>query len=82
MRFIQNQEIIRENETTLAFFLRLRTYQQNKQQRVINHQNIRAQQPFARLLIKTARILTACFLCANMRFATDLYPHFGIGLDR
>src|SRR5581483_12013490 len=82
MGFVQNEEVVRKNEAALAFFLYLGTYQHNKQERVVNHQNVRAQQTFPRLLIKTARILAACFLCANVRFATDLYPNFGIRLDR
>ena len=81
MRFVQNEEIIREKETAFSFFLRLRASQKHEQQRVIDHQHIGREQTFARLLIKTARVLPARFLCADMRFAADLRPYFRVGLD-
>ncbi len=81
VRFIQNEEIIREKETALPFFLRLGASQKHKEQGVIDHQDVGRQQTFARLLIKTARILAARFLCADVRFAADLRPYFRVGLD-
>ena len=48
---------------------------------MIDHQNVGGQQTFPRLLIKTARILAARFLCADVRFAADLRPYFRVGLD-
>jgi hypothetical protein len=82
VRFIKNKEIIRENETALTFFLHLRAYQKNEQERVIDHQQVGRQQPLPRLLIKASRTLPARFSRADVRFAADLHPNFWVGLDR
>ncbi len=44
VRFIENDEIIREQEPALAFFLHIGRSQQNEQQRVIEHDHVRRQQ--------------------------------------
>jgi hypothetical protein len=49
---------------------------------VIEHDHVCGEQSFARLLVKTAQILSASFLGADVRFAANLRPNFRIGLDR
>ena len=80
MRFIENDEVIREKKPALAFLLCIWRAEQDEQQSMIEHDQIRSQQTFARLLIKTARILAAGFLGAEVRFAANLRPNFWIGL--
>src|SRR5882724_12228048 len=82
MRFIENDEIIREHEAALTLFLHVGRPEQNEQERVIEHDHVRREQTFARLLIETPRILATGFLCAGMRLAANLHPNFWIRLDR
>ena len=56
--------------------------EQHEEQRVIHHDHVRCEQPFARLLEKTARVLSASFRGADVRFAANLRPDFRIRLDR
>src|SRR4029077_14624028 len=72
---------VRKNETALAFFLHHSACQKNKEQRVIEHDYVRGPRTLARLLIKTARILAAGFLGANVRLTANLRPNFWIRLD-
>src|SRR5260370_26664961 len=81
VRFIENDEIVRKNKPALALLLYIRRAEQYEDQRVIEHDYVRSHETLPRLLIKTARILAACFLCADVRFAADLHPNFWIGLD-
>src|SRR5437763_12558699 len=80
VRFIENEKLIGEKEPALAFLLCIWRAEQDEKQRVIQHNQVRSQQTFARLLIETARILAAGFLGADMRFAANLRPDFWIGL--
>ena len=80
MRLIENDEVIRKKKPALAFLLCIGRTEQDEQQRVIEHDHVGSQQTFARLLIKTARILAAGSLSADVRFAANLCPNFWIGL--
>ena len=81
VRFIENDKIIREQETALPFFLHIRGSEQNEQQRVIEHDDVCRKQPFTRLLVETPWVLAAGLLSADVRFAAHLDPNFWIGLD-
>ena len=83
VRFIQNQKIVRENESALAFRLFVRLAQQHEQQSVIDHYDIGRLQTFRALADKN----NACrwphvFLRADVRLAANLRPNFRIWLDR
>ena len=82
VRFIENDEVVWKKITAFAFFLLLRASQKHEEQRVIDHDHVGRQQPFARLLVKTVRILPAAFSCADVRLAANLRPNFWVGLDR
>ena len=82
VRFVEYDEVIREQKTALTFFLLLGIAKKHEEQSVIEHDHIRREQFLARLLIKTARILAASFLGADVRFTANLRPHFRIRFDR
>ena len=82
VRFIENNEVIRKQKTALTFFLLLGIAKEHEEQSVIKHDHVCREQFLACLLIKTARILAASFLGADVRFAANLRPHFRIGLNR
>ena len=82
MRFVKNNEVIWKKKTAFAFFLFGRTAQQHKEQGVIEHNQVGREQSLPGPLIKTARILSAGLLSADVRFTADLRPHFRVGLDR
>ena len=78
---VQDQKIVREKKTALSFFLFFRAAQQNEEQRVIDHQHVRGQQPFPRLLIKASGTLAAGLGRADVAFAANLAPDFWVGFD-
>src|SRR5262249_6472356 len=80
VRFIENDEVVWEQEPAFPFFLYVGRSKQNEQQRVIEHDHVRREQTFACLLIETARILSAGLLSADVRFAAHLRPNLWIGL--
>ena len=49
---------------------------------MIEHDHVRRQQAFARLLIETSRILSASLLRTNVCFAANLCPNFWTRFDR
>src|SRR6266576_2234452 len=51
-------------------------------QSVIEHDQVGGEQTLPGLLIKTARVLPARFLRADVSFTANLRPHFRVGLDR
>src|SRR5207248_6294959 len=65
----------------LTLFLCIRRAEQDEKQGVIKHDYVCSKQASARLLIKAARILSAGFLSADVRFAANLRPNFWIGLN-
>ena len=67
--------------TTFALFLFLGIAEQHEEQGVVHHDHVRGEKAFARLLVKTARVLATGFLRAEVRFAANLGPDFRIGLD-
>ena len=82
MRFVKNNEVVRKKKTAFAFLLFGRAAQQHKEQGVIEHNHVGREQSLPGLLIKTARILSAGLLSADVRFTPHLRPHFRVGLDR
>src|SRR5262249_5174140 len=80
--FVVNDVCIREQKASLAFFMQIVQPKQNEQHFVIEHDDVRRQQPFTRLLIETSRILSAGLLSTDMRFAANLGPNFWIRFDR
>src|SRR5439155_1182742 len=81
MGFVENDEIIWKKEPALAVLLYIRRAEQYEKQGVIEHDHVGSQQTFSCLLIKTARILAAGFLGADVRLTANLHPNFWIGLD-
>ena len=82
VRLIENDEVVREKVTFLAILLFFRAAEKHEEERVIDHDHVRGEQSPARLLEKAARILSAAFGRAEVRFAANLDPDFRIGLDR
>ena len=82
MGFVENDEVIWKKKTALATLLFGRAAKKHEKQSVIEHDQVGRKQSLPRLLIKTARILSAGFLGADVRFAANLRPNFWIGLDR
>ena len=81
VRFVENDEIIREQKSALAFLLFLGTAEQHEEQCVIDDDHIRGEKSFAGLLIKTTRALPAGFAGADVRLTANLCPNFRIGLE-
>ena len=81
VRFVEDQEVVREKITFLAFLLFLRAAEKHEEQSVIDHHQVRREETFPRLLEKAARILSAGFGRADVGFAANLSPDFGIGLN-
>src|SRR4029077_19111869 len=76
---VENNEVVRKKETTLALLLFVRGAKEHEEQGVVQHDHVRGEKSFARLLVKAARILPACFLGAKVRFAANLRPNFRVG---
>jgi len=77
--FVENDEVIWKKKAALAFLLFGRAAEEHEKQSVIEDNDVRGEQTFPGLLIKTARILTAGLLGADVRLAANLCPTFGSG---
>ena len=53
VRFVENDEVVREEETALAFRLFLGRAEQHEKQGVIDHDHVRGEEAFAGLLEET-----------------------------
>ena len=82
VRFVEDQEVVREKITFLAFLLFFQSAEEHEEQRVIDHHHVGREQPPARLLEETTRILSAGLGRADVRFAANLCPDLWIGLNR
>src|SRR5438046_10146543 len=82
MGLIENDEVVWKKKTALAFLLFGRAAQEHEEQGVIEDNHVGREQSLPGLLVKTARILSAGLLSADVRFAANLRPHFRVGLDR
>ena len=80
--FVENDEIIREKITALAFLLFLGTAEQHEEERVIDDDHVRGEQSLARLLKETFGRLAAGLGRADVGLAANLRPDFRVGLDR
>ena len=81
MRFVENDEVVRKQVTGLALELFFRAAQEHEEQGVIDHDHVRRQQSFPRLLEKTLRRLPAGFAGANVGLTANLRPDFRVRLD-
>ena len=82
VRFVEDQEVVREKVAFIAFLLLFQSAEQHEEQGVINHHHVGREQPPARLLEETTRILSAGLRGADVRFAANLCPDLWIGLER
>ena len=82
VRFVENNEIVREQVTALPSDLFLGTAEKHEEERVIDHDRVRGEQSFPGLLEKAAATLTAAFHRADVRLAAHLRPDFRVRLDR
>ena len=81
MCFIENDEVVWKKIAAFPFFLLIWPSQKHEEQRVVDNDHVRCQQPFTRLLIKAVR-LPATFRRADVRFAANLCPNFRVRFNR
>ena len=82
VRFIQNQEILGKQKSTLAFHLFLDSAQQHEEQGVINDHDRRVLEFSTGSLIKTAIALPTNFPGADVSFTANLRPNLRVRLKR
>ena len=82
VRFVEDDEVVREKITALAFLLLFRAAEEHEEQRVIDDDDVRREQSFARLLEETIARLAAGLGRADVRFAANLRPDFRVRLER
>ena len=80
--FVEDDEVVREEITALAFLLLFRRAEEHEEEGVIDHDDVGGEEPLARLLEETAVGLSARLGGAEVRFAAYLRPDFRIGLER
>ena len=76
VRFIENDEVIRKEISALAFLLFFGTAEQHEKQRVIDHDHIRGEQSFARLLKKQFEPCPQVFvvqMCASLQTCAQTF---------
>ena len=82
VRFVEDQEVVREKIAFVAFLLLFQSTEEHEEQRVIDDHHVGREEPPARLLKETTRILSAGLGGADVRFAANLCPDLWIGFNR